>query len=147
MEKKNVDFLLKIKEMDFLIAKFLLVIAKIINFSENYPKIYQILFESFELFRCITKIKENSILVFDSLNYYIFVVGKFINQSFMDIYPEFVKNFKYCLEFLKFMLDEIKNEEIKIEIVKNLNFYITNLKKVRNISLMTMEGLDSLLIN
>lgn len=142
LEKKNVDFLLKIKEMDFLLAKFLLLIAKIIYFSENYPKIYQVLFESFELFKCISKLKENSLAVVDSLNFYVFVLGKFINQNFIDIYPEYLKNFKYCLEFLKGMLDEVENEEIKIEIVKNLNFYIVKLKKLRHDSLLSMEGID-----
>lgn len=146
LEKKNIDFLIKIKDMDFLLAKFLLLIAKIIFFSENYPKIYQILFESFELFKCITKNKQNSILVFDSLNYYIYVVGRFINQNFMDIYPEFIKNFKYCLEFLKGMLDQITNDEVKIEIVKNLNFYVINLKKLKTSSLLDSEALQNFII-
>ncbi len=147
LEKKNIDFLLKIKEMDFLLAKFLLVIGKIILYSENFPKIYQILFESFELFKAVTKIKENSLAVIDSLNFYIYVVGKFINPQFLEIYPEFMKNFLYCLKFLKFILDEVKNEEIKIEIIKNLNCFIINLKKLRNLSVLAMEGMEGFLVN
>jgi hypothetical protein len=148
LEKNNINFLLKIKEMDFLLAKFLYIIAKIINFSENYPKIYQVLSESFELFKAIKSLnlKQMSIYVLDAINYYLFVFGGFIEKNFIEIYPEFLTKFKISMEFLRELIDLVENEDFKIEIIKNIKFYIENFKKIKCNTIALNEGYDVFLI-
>jgi hypothetical protein len=50
----DIDKMLKIKEFDFLLGKFLVLITKLIKFSENHPLVYKALFESFDLFKTIS---------------------------------------------------------------------------------------------
>lgn len=131
---KNIAFLLIIPEFDFLLVKFLMVIAKLIKLTDNHPYIYKILIESFDLFKSVcnyTKQNEKTILLLDSLNYYCSIISKFFNKTFLEIYPEFFTNFKFILNFLNENLLLITNEELKYEIMKNINNYIVNLNKLK----------------
>ena len=125
---KKLNFLVTIKDFYFLLAKFIIVISKIIKFSSNSPNIYKILIESFKIFKALYQ--NDDTIIIDSLNFYCNVALKFLNQTFLEIYPEFFKNFKIIFEWLEKRYSELNNEDLKIEILKNLNFYCQSISKL-----------------
>jgi hypothetical protein len=137
LKKSNIDSLIIFPEFDYLLAKFLNVISKLIKFSENHPFIYKALFESMDLFKAIlynkTLVLHKSIVLIDSMNFYSSVLSKFLNSIFLEIYPEFFPNFRVILNFLNDNLENTSKEELKIEMLKNLNNYLINLEKLKEI--------------
>jgi len=124
----KIDVLLTLKDYDYLLARFLSLVAKLIKLSENHPFIYKSLFESFNLFKAISQMNEKSTILISSLNYYTNVLSKFINDTFIHIYPEFLECINYILTFLKDL--NPKDNELKIEIMQNLNNYVFKLEKL-----------------
>ena len=98
LKKTKIDFLISFENFDLLLAKFMYLIANMINVSENHPLIYKALFESFDLFNAIINLKQliekKSHTLIESLNCYINVILNFYNETFINVYPEFGKKFK-----------------------------------------------------
>ena len=82
-------------------------------------------------------------MLIDALNYYTSVAGKFLDSNLLEIYPEFFHNFKFMLNFLNENFDKVNKEDLKIEMLKNINNFIKNLEKVKE---RLQPGLKSQLI-
>jgi hypothetical protein len=129
LKSSRLDFLLTLPDFDYLLARFLALIAKLIKFSENHPFIYKSLFESFKLFQAISIKKDKSSVLISSLNYYTSILSKFITDTFVEIYPEFLECVSFIIKFLNEL--EPESEEQKIQILHNLENYITKLEKLK----------------
>jgi hypothetical protein len=128
ISEKRLNYLVTLKDFYFLLAKFVIVISKIIKFSRNSPNICKILIETFKIFIAL-KGSENTVVI-DSLNYYCNIALRFLNYNFLEIYPEFLNNFKIMFEWLDKRFNETKNEELKMEILKNINLYCSSISKI-----------------
>jgi len=128
VSEKRLNYLVTLKDFYFLLAKFVIVISKIIKFSRNSPNIYKILIETFKIFIAL-KNNEDTVVI-DSLNYYCNIALRFLNYNFLEIYPEFLNNFKIIFEWLEKRFNETKNEELKMEILKNINLYCSSISKI-----------------
>ena len=108
LKKTKIDFLISFENFDLLLAKFIFLIANMINVSENHPLIYKALFESFDLFNAVINLKKliekKSHSLIESLNFYINVTLNFYTDNFINIYPEFLKNIKMEIIFLDKLL-------------------------------------------
>jgi hypothetical protein len=132
LKNKDIQKMLKIKEFDFLLGKFIMVISKLIKFSENHPFIYKALFESFDLFKAMSLIKETSLYILEALIYYANIISRFLaGGTFLEIYPEFAANFRFILDFLNTNLDGTDNEAIRIKLLQTINIYITEIEKIK----------------
>ena len=98
LKKTKIDFLISFENFDLSSAKFMYLIAKMINVSENHSLIYKALYESFDLFNVLINLKQliekKSHTLIESLNCYINVTLNFYNDTFINVYPEFAKKFK-----------------------------------------------------
>jgi hypothetical protein len=134
LHKSSIKSLIVIEEYENLLSKFIVVIGKLIKFSENHPFIYKALFESIDLFKATSeafKSKQKSLTLIDSLNYYSSCISKFLNRNFLEIYPEFLPNFKYILTFLNENFENITNNDVKTEMLKNINNYLIGINKLK----------------
>ena len=136
LKKTKIDFLISFENFDLLLAKFIYLIANMINVSENHPLIYKALFESFDLFYAIINLKQliekKSHTLIESLNCYINVTLNFYNDTFINIYPEFAKNLKVEILFLDNLLEDKQlNDDLRLNILKTLNKYSIQSDKFR----------------
>ena len=136
LKKTKIDFLISFENFDLLLAKFIFLIANMINVSENHPLIYKALFESFDLFNAVINLKKliekKSHSLIESLNFYINVTLNFYTDNFINIYPEFLKNIKIEILFLDNLLEDKQlNENLRINILKTLNKYSIQSDKFR----------------
>jgi hypothetical protein len=132
LQTSKIDKLLVLNDIDYLIAKFVVLISKLLKFSENHPFIYKALFETFELFKSIHLVSTpKSLTMIESMNFYSSVILKFLDKSFLEIYPEYFSNVKTILQFLNKSHEEVVNEQIKLSILKTLNDYLVNLEKLK----------------
>jgi hypothetical protein len=132
LHSKDIARMIQIKEFDFLLGKFVMVISKLIKFSENHPLIYKAIFESFDLFKAISILPGTSQLIQEALVYYTSVLSRFLSQgTFLEVYPEFVPSFRYILEYLNSQID-IGNEKLRQNVINTINIYITNIDKLKD---------------
>ena len=136
LKKTKIDFLISFENFDLLLAKFMFLIANMINVSENHPLIYKALFESFDLFKAVINLKQliekKSHSLIESLNFYINVTLNFYTDNFINIYPEFLQNIKIEIIFLDNLLEDKQlNEKLRINILKTLNKYSIQSDKFR----------------
>ena len=136
LKKTKIDFLISFENFDLLLAKFMFLIANMINVSENHPLIYKALFESFDLFKAVINLKQliekKSHSLIESLNFYINVTLNFYTDNFINIYPEFLQNIKIEILFLDNLLEDKQlNEKLRINILKTLNKYTIQSDKFR----------------
>jgi hypothetical protein len=133
LKSKDIAKMIHIKEFDFLLGKFIMVISKLIKFSENHPLMYKAIFESFDLFKTISLLKDTSQLIQEALIYYTSVLSRFLTHgTFLEVYPEFIPNFRYILEYLNTQMDSVQNDGLRLDIVRTLDTYITNIDKLKD---------------
>ena len=133
---QKIEFLITFDTFDLLLAKFLFIIANILKVSENHPVVYKALFETFELFKAITKVKillnckSHSLL--EAMNAYVDVSLDFYKENFIMVYPDILENYKNAIKYLNSLLDTKElNEDLRLRILQTLHKYTIQVDKFK----------------
>ena len=133
---QKIEFLITFDTFDLLLAKFLFIIVNILKVSENHPVVYKALFETFELFKAIIKVKillnckSHSLL--EAMNAYVDVSLDFYKENFIMVYPDILENYKNAIKYLNDLLDTKElNEDLRLRILQTLHKYTIQVDKFK----------------
>ncbi len=124
LRQKKLEFLIVYEDFDLLLAKFILIVANMINVSMNHPYINKALFECCEVIKSVIQYfekKKISLCLLNSLCSFFDVSLWFYNKNFVEIFPEILEHYRIQALYFNSVLDDKQlNNETRNYILKVL---------------------------